>query len=181
MMLIQGDPLRRRGLTEHRLSQVAGDMRIAAARTVPHDGRGPIPLSCFRDLVYAGIRICFTRDIEMHTSGWFKNPQFERCRHLSIGFRDPATGLPAPFDRYVAERMARAFFDDETTKIWTETAKSDGGKALGIVHYRVFCDEHWNAIAPVGEVYSRELTEKGWQSWSDQHGDDPEPSSLHAG
>jgi hypothetical protein len=36
-------------------------------------------------------------------------------------------------------------------------------------HWRVFCDIIWQAIMPRGEVYSRELTERGWQSWSDLH------------
>jgi hypothetical protein len=81
----------------------------------------------------------------------------------------------------VAQRVARAFFGSAVENIWTESAKTDHGRKLGVVHYRVFCDEKWQAISPRGEVYSRELTEKGWQSWSDLHGDEPEPSILSAG
>lgn len=180
-MLIKPDPLRARGLSELKLGQLAADLRISASRAPEHKGQGVPDQRCVRVLRGAGIVVLFTRDSNMHASGWFKNPQFERCFHLSLSFRDPATGEAAPFDDYVAQRIARAFFGDAVTAIWTESAKTDEGRKLGVVHYRVFCDEHWNRIDPKGEVYSRELTEKGWRSWSDLHGDAPEPSILHAG
>ena len=30
--------------------------------------------------------IILTRDVGYHTSGWWKNPDYERCYHLSISF-----------------------------------------------------------------------------------------------
>ena len=33
---------------------------------------------------FRGITIAFTRDVGYHSSGWWKNPDFERCYHLSI-------------------------------------------------------------------------------------------------
>jgi hypothetical protein len=180
-MLIKGDPLRQRGLTELSLSQLAADLRLSASKAAPHMGYGVPDGRFVRVLPRAGIVVLFTREAGMHASGWFKNPQFERCYHLSLSFRDPATGEPAPFDQYVAERFARAFFADHVRHAWVETAKTDHGRLLGVVHYRVFCDEGWQAFSPHGEVYSRELTEAGWQSWSDLHGNAPEPSPLHAG
>jgi hypothetical protein len=180
-MLIKGDPLRQRGLSELKLAQLAADLRISAARAPEHQGAGVPDQRCVRVLRSAGLVVLFTRDSNMHGSGWFKNPEFERCFHLSLSFRDPESFNAAPFDLYVAERVARAFFGDDISAVWTESAKTEHGRKLGVVHYRVFCDEHWKKIHPRGEVYSREMTEKGWQSWSDLHGDAPEPSILHAG
>jgi len=180
-MLIKGDPLRQRGLSELKLQQLAAELRISAAAAPEHKGHGVPDRRCVRVLAKAGIVVLFTRDSDMHGSGWFKNPDFERCYHLSLSFRDPMTGEAAPFDDYVAERIARAFFADHLRFAWTESAKSAEGRKLGVFHYRVFCNEAWQAFHPTGEVYSRELTEKGWQSWSDRHGDQPEPSILHAG
>lgn len=180
-MLIKGDPLRQRGLSELKLAQLAADLRISAMQATAHRGQGVPDSRCVRVLQAAGLVVLFSRDAGMHESGWFKNPLFERCLHLSISFRDPMTGEAAPWDDYVAQRIARAFFDDAVRWVWTEGAKSEEGRKLGIIHYRVFCDEHWNKINPVGEVYSKEMTEKGWKSWSDLHGDAPEPSILHAG
>lgn len=180
-MLIKPDPLRARGLSELKLSQIAADLRLSASQAPEHRGYGVPDIRCRCILPAAGLVILFTRDSGMHESGWFKNPQFERCLHLSLSFRDPMTGEKAPFDAYVAERIARAFFADAVSLIWTEGAKSEEGRQLGVMHYRVFCDEHWQKLNPTGEVYSREMTEKGWKSWSDLHGDAPEPSILHAG
>jgi len=180
-VLVKGDPLRQRGLSDLKLAQLAADLRLSAIQAPEHRGHGVPDQRCVRVLRRAGLVVLFTRDSWMHRSGWFKNPQFERCLHLSISFRDPESFEPAPWDAYVAERVARAFFDDDVKLIWTESAKTDHGRKLGVVHYRVFYNEHWEKIHPQGEVYSRELTEKGWKSWSDLHGDEPEPSTLHAG
>lgn len=116
---------------------------------------------------FRGITIAFTRDVGYHSSGWWKNPDFERCYHLSISFFDPATLQSRPFDDTTARRIAKAFFTKFTKWVWVESPYSDEGKALGVWHYRLFCDEHWQPILPRGEVYSTELTEAGWKSFSD--------------
>ena len=116
---------------------------------------------------FRGITIAFTRDVGYHTSGWWKNPDFERCYHLSISFFDPATLTPIPFEESIAKRIAKAFYTKYTKWVWVESPYSDEGKKLGVWHYRLFCDEHWQPILPRGEVYSRELTEAGWKSFSD--------------
>jgi hypothetical protein len=180
-LLIKPDPLRARGLSDLKVAQLAADLRLSAMQAPAHRGHGVPDSRCVRVLPAAGLVVLFSRDAGMHESGWFKNHLFERCLHLSISFRDPRTGEAAPWDDYVAQRIARAFFDDAVRWVWTEGAKSEEGRKLGIIHYRVFCDEHWNKFNPSGEVYSREMTEKGWKSWSDLHGDSPEPSTLHAG
>lgn len=117
-----------------------------------------------------GTGLIFTRDIGYHTSGWWKNPDYERCYHLSISFRDPETGELAPFDYQRGERWARKFFGHDIRWLWVEPPYSPEGKACGTHHYRLFCDAGWHPIKPRREVYSTEFTEIGWKSFSDIHG-----------
>ena len=115
--------------------------------------------------------LLFTRDGGHHTGGWWKNPDYERCYHLSMSFRDFETMEPADHQHKLAEKIARAFYgDNDARKLWIEAPYSEHGRRVGVYHYRLFCDEGWQPIVPRGEVYSRELTEAGWKSWSDLHG-----------
>lgn len=133
---------------------------------------------------YTGSFLIFTRDIGHHTSGWFKNPDYERCFHLSISFREPSNiDQPAAYDEKIAREWIDAFFGDDARYLWAETAKSPEGIELGVMHWRCFTDEHWQPILPRGEVYSTAFTELGWKSFSEQYPteDRKEPSILHAG
>jgi hypothetical protein len=134
----------------------------------------------------SGTIIMFTRDTGHHRSGWMKNPDFERCLHVSFSFREPrpevagdliadpariaalggVIGL-APFDRPVALTWAKAILGDALRLSWEEGPFSAHGKAVGVRHWRVFCDPSWAPLKPRGEVYNRDLTEKGWRSWSE--------------
>lgn len=113
----------------------------------------------------------FTRDTGMHASGWFKNPDYERCWHLSLSFREPDgsknAGARLPYDERAGAEWVKAFFDDWTRYVWMESPFSDEGKACDVWHHRVFCDPAWQPLILRGEVYSREFTEKGWLSWSE--------------
>lgn len=120
---------------------------------------------------FMGMGLIFTRDTGHHTSGWWKNPDYERCFHLSISFFDPATMRPAPFNREEARRMAKRFFGDNLKWVWVEPPYSELGRQRGVHHYRLFCDAGWNPIKPSGEVYSKENTPAGWKSFSEIHGD----------
>lgn len=117
-----------------------------------------------------GAVIIFTRDTGHHTGGWWKNPDYERCWHLSLSQRDPRTGETVPADMAFFQRLAEAFFEDDVRKTWLEGPYSPEGKATGVWHYRLFCDEAWNPILPRGEVYNTEFTEAGWKSFSEIHG-----------
>jgi hypothetical protein len=138
-----------------------------------------------------GTIIMFTRDRGHHTGGWFKNPDYEACRHLSVSFREPYPerdpdalgdlhaigalmrtmnnwrGL-VPFDADLAHAWVKAIHGDDCRYLWEEGPFTAQGKELGVRHYRVFHDLNGEAIKPRGEVYSRELTARGWRSWSDQ-------------
>jgi len=105
----------------------------------------------------------------MHSSGWFKNPDYERCYHLSLS--------PAPIEIWTPDvrelnenlrnEFLKAFFGEHVDKVWMESPKSPEGKAEGVTHYRVFCDENWIPIIPRKEVYSTEFTELCWKSASE--------------
>ena len=152
---------------------------FAKARSLrgPYDGRDTIATLALLRLCTHHYRInqelsatiIFTRDIGYHTSGWWKNPDYERCLHLSLSFT--GGGEPLPFDRRRGAMIVHAFFDDDARLAWIEGPHSPEGKARAVWHYRVFCDAGWQPMLPRGEVYGRELTEAGWQSFSDIHND----------
>ena len=130
-----------------------------------------------------GAVLIFTRDVGHHTSGWWKNPDYERCWHLSISYRQHHQG-PLPVDRMLeqdrsaSERIARAFFRLDADLLWCEPPYSEDGKRADVWHYRLFCDAGWQAIKPRGEVYDRRNTPPDWRSFSELHGWQPTPDQA---
>lgn len=114
--------------------------------------------------------ILFTRDVGHHSAGWWKNPDYERCLHLSLSHQDPRSGARRPHDRGFFAELSQAFFGADARKCWIEGPYSPEGKVADVWHYRLFCDEGWQPILPRGEVYSKEFTEAGWKSFSEIHG-----------
>ena len=116
-----------------------------------------------------GTQLILTRDIGHHTSGWWKNPDYERCLHLSLCFRDPETGEPREKDREVTDEWLTAVFGETRRLAWSEPPYTAEGKKRDVWHYRVFyADACFTVpILPRGEVYSKEFTERGWLSYSD--------------
>jgi len=143
------------------------------AKTGAFDGREtPANMNYMRICSYdhhlTGTRLIFTRDTGHHTSGWFKNPDYERCLHLSMSAMQSHTiGRAVDMSPELQRRYLEAFFGDAAQLAWSETPKSPEGIRRGVMHWRVFCDERWLPIKPRGEVYSLEFTEKGWQSASE--------------
>lgn len=160
-----------------------------ASRTGTFDGRMTRFGASYMDDCTAfhagtGSLLIFTRDVGHHTSGWFKNPDYERCLHLSISFREPLyIHQQAAYDSAMTQEWVELFFGDAKRYCWAESPKSPQGKQLEVMHWRVFCDALWQPILPRSEVYSVEFTEKGWHSFSELYPEDPrqEPSILHAG
>lgn len=95
-------------------------------------------------------------------SGWWKNPEYERCYHLSIDY-------PGGMIFKKTEWLLNALFGSNRKLMWCEPPYSEHGKKLGVYHYRLFCDEEWKPIMPRGEVYSTQFTERGWKSFSELH------------
>lgn len=109
-----------------------------------------------------GAIVIMTRDAGYHTSGWWKNPDYERCYHVSISY-------PAGTNFKKTEWLLNALFGYDRKKMWCEPPYSKEGMSSDVYHYRLFCDSEWNPIMPRGEVYTREFTEKGWKSFSEIH------------
>lgn len=148
---------------------VAGDMRARAMRGLYDGTEATAALLdyCRGWHPSTGTMLLFTRDVGHHTGGWWKNPDYERCWHLSLSFFDPEMRERAPQDKKLAADWLTAFYGDDRRKLWCEPPYSHEGKAADVWHYRLFCDEYWRPIVPRGEVYTREFTEAGWLSYSD--------------
>ncbi len=58
----------------------------------------------------------FTRDEGMHSLGMFKNPDYERCFHLSLSFRSNLTGEPIAKDNVLTNLLVGGFFSSEDQK-----------------------------------------------------------------
>ena len=152
--------------------------RIAAAK-MTYDGR-PSPAAmrhinrCTHHHKPTQTTILYTRDVGMHDSGWWKNPDYNRCLHLSLSFivMEGGSFHRLPHDHKMSRLWAEAFFGDDAKLLWIEGPFSEKGKIADVWHYRLFCDPAWKPILPRGEVYSRDWTPSDWKSWSDIHGVD---------
>lgn len=116
--------------------------------------------SCRWNLARIPCIMIFTRDTGYHSGGWWKNPLYERCYHLSISF-------PGGIEKNTLAKIIDGLFGSDKKLLWTEPPYSEQGKNLGVWHYRLFCDEFWRPIMPKGEVYSTQFTERGWKSFSE--------------
>lgn len=115
-----------------------------------------------------GTLLVFTRDEGMHACGWFKNPDFDRCFHLSLSYVDLATHTLLPQNHELSDQWVDHFYGDNRRYLWTESPYSDGGKEHDVWHYRLLCDPSWTPMIPKGEPYSKDQTPAGWKSYSDQ-------------
>ena len=156
------------------MARVAGEMRRTAERGV-HIGQDTLAARfyitrCRRVHHSTQTVLIFTRDAGHHSSGWMKNPDYERCWHLSTSPAPSRLILPgrarAELDRKVQAAWLDVFFGAGLRYVWSESPKTPQGKAQGVWHWRLFCDSAWRPLKPRGEVYSTELTELGWRSAS---------------
>ena len=117
---------------------------------------------------YAGLAtsIIFSRDTVQHTSGWWKNPDYERCFHLSLGYFESSTMKPVAANQKESKIWIDIAFPDMQQYIWLESPITEEGKSAGVYHhYRVFCGPLWNPIIP--RIYSKDFPPAGWKLYSD--------------
>ena len=117
--------------------------------------------------------LIYTRDIGHHSGGWWKNPEYERCLHLSLSFRDFISNSALAFSKKDAFEIATAFFGEHVRKCWVEPPYTPEGKECDVHHYRLFCDACWAPIVPRFEVYDKRSTPPEWKSFSEIHGWSP--------
>ncbi len=158
-------------LTEH-MQRIVGELRRRARHGVFNGLQTPENLNYLKHCRVvdstSGAVLIFTRDTGHHESGWLKNPDYERCWHLSTSPAPSRLILPgvqrAELDRGTRAAWVKAFFGDDLRYVWSESPKTPHGKARDVWHWRLFCDEKWSPILPRKEVYTREFTEAGWRS-----------------
>lgn len=114
---------------------------------------------CRHELIWGGSPTVaiLTRDAGYHSGGWWKNPDYERCWHLSLSFAEG-------FTRARGDSLARLLLGEEVRFAWIEPPLDP---RVGAWHYRVFCDPGWIPLKPRGEVYSRFMPAE-WRSFSEQ-------------
>jgi hypothetical protein len=153
---------------ERQIETLVNRMKRQAASGL-FDGRVPSPyLARCHHTHMLGISATYSRDVGYHTSGWWKNPDYERCRHLSLAFFEPESmQFTGQKNDPLTRLMVDAIFGVDRRWLWCEPPYSDEGKRKCVWHYRLFCDQGWQPICPRGEVYGRELIEAGWLSYSD--------------
>lgn len=139
--------------------------RYAAIQN-PWAGRSNVPDACRWHLEGHGCIVIYTKEEGYHTSGWWKNPDYERCWHLSISFQ-------GEIDKKTLNTIIDNLFGEYKKWIWIEPPYSAIGKQKEVWHYRLFCDEHWQPIKPRGEVYNIHFTERGWKSFSELNATKP--------
>ncbi len=126
------------------------------------DGKHPDDyfISCHWLIMKYECSLIFTRDVGAHSCGWKKNPDYERCYHLSVSFKSGK-------NKNALEKILTGLFGEHKRKLWIEPPHSVAGKRNDVWHYRLFCDQFWQPIIPRGEPYSTEFTELGWKSYSE--------------
>ncbi len=160
----------------HLPTLVVRNHREASVRGI-NDGSSSQGLAMYRDMCQSfyhyikGDRCCmgilFTQDQGHHTCGWWKNPDYERCEHLSLSFWEHPGGKPLPRDPVKTKQFIELFFGDYARLVWAEGPSTEFGKTADIWHYRVFYAPDWKTpILPRGEVYTKEFTKAGWLSSS---------------
>jgi len=117
----------------------------------------------------SGTLMIFNRDQGPHSHGWWKNPDYERCFHLSLSFKDPVTGQHrGERDAILTKVWLDLIYGSNQKYIWCEPPVGKDGKRLIVWHYRLFMQPDWKTpLLPRGEVYSKENTPPGFKSFSE--------------
>lgn len=170
-------------IDEQRMIHIAAQMKQVAKKhpwNGEEDGDGIQTLMlCRRIDTETGASLLFTLDYGHHFSGWWKNPDYEKCFHLSIASlsmllqlhhpNSPALNSMPELTKKVREKWAEAFYQERTRLLWIEPPVSEKGRLVETWHYRLFVGPGNVPLLPRGEVYTKKFTEIGWKSWSEVH------------
>lgn len=152
--------------TKETVSEAAGELRRSAMKLV-YEG---FPTQRIRSIVQrectafhrpTKAKITFARDVGHHTHGGYKSPEVNRCYHLSLSFADDEAKAILPFDGAAMTQWLRSLFGSDLPAVWAEPPGNDG-RDLQHWHFRLFCDERWNAIEDEPVHMQRELRRRGW-------------------
>ena len=142
-------------------SNIAQQRILASAQ--PWDGTSPTdPRQRYTARSFADpdlkISMIYTVDVGPHASGWWRNSDYNACKHLSIVAISPDGYTEVPESELHA--WARVWFGDDVTKAWNEPPASEHDPYRNAAasrythHIRVFLNQHGEAIIPEGEVYT---------------------------
>ena len=127
---------------------------------VTADARTVAPFTWDMVIDNIGVRIIFTRDVGHHTRGWFENPDYERCFHLSLSFRTPDGKSFLPQNEKIAPELIELFYGSNSKLIWADPVCSKTGVLHHVWNYRLFVDRNWQPIQPPREVYTKEFMDR---------------------
>jgi hypothetical protein len=158
-----------------------GDLRRLLHHALKHPWYGQSMISSRHYLIADSLTepgretaIILTYDVGYHSSGWWKNSDYDKCLHLSVAHPNHS-GLvgarpDAPSEKEV-QAWAKAMFGDEVRRTWTEPPASafDAHRETGVAHVRLFLNKAGEPITPKGEVYNL-------KPWAD--GGSPMPKLL---
>ena len=151
-------------------------MEAQAAKGI-YNGRmeetGEYLMCCRWFLKKFGALCIYTHDLGMHDCGWWKNPDYNECMHLSLSFRSLLLSERLPKDNKHTKHIIQLIFREDKKFLWCESPASIGGKRSDVWHYRMFI-KNGKPIMPRSEVYSKKFTEIGWKSFSELHGTNKE-------
>ncbi len=117
-------------------------------------------------------RVLLSLDVGYHSSGWWKNSDYEQCLHLSVSHplvdrpklylakadigspEHVGMDLETPTDDEVRS-WGDVVFGQWNRWTWLEPAASplDPYRSPNVVHLRLYLDERLQPILPVGEPY----------------------------
>lgn len=129
---------------------------------VPQSQRIWVPSVTDRDLM---ISMLYSLDTGTHNSGWWKNSDYNTCKHLSIVAMTKDSFHNVPSIDLAA--WARVWFGEDFRKAWNEPPADhfdkyrDAPASAYTNHVRVFIDQNGESIIPEGEVYSLKPFEDG--------------------
>lgn len=153
--------------TDGQIEKVVAELRRRAMTGFAEGQFTPYMELC--RMVAFGTSLLLTRDVGYHTSGWWKNPDYERCWHFSMAPAPSEVWMPSTpeLNKKLKARWLKAVFGDNLKLTWVEPPHTNRGRQIDVWHWRLFCDENWQPMKPRGEVYSKEFTEVGWKSFSE--------------